>query len=365
MPERAGEPVYLQSDVPVPGLAQLSTGAPERLRCRATHRPTRNTCNVNRQAHDKRHLYRDLRLSRRTLILGSAAGLALSVSGCGSDEPEEPVSHPDYPNDTIFASPAWVAGRLQSGNLRILDCSDLSTYRRGHLPAARHVWWQDTIEIHNPVYGMLVNAGNRSAFARNACISPASEVVCYDDAGGTYAARVAWTLRYMGFRNTRIMPGGTRAWRAGGHDLTLQEPNCSGEGVADIFDESIVAHPQDILARMDESHLVLLDTRTVSERQETWHGRLRHGSIPGSHWLSRDEFLDDRSIPLDANRLVDRLGGLVDLAGTAEVIVYGLHGTLAALPYYQLLALDRFHVRLYDGSWSQWGADEAFPVEPL
>lgn len=219
--------------------------------------------------------------------------------------------------------------------------------------------------MNNPVYGMLVNSGGRSAIAREACINPASEVVCYDDAGGIYAARVAWTLRYMGFRDTRIMPGGTRAWRADGHNLTLEEPDCSGEGVPDIFDESIVAHPQDIIARMDEPHLVLLDTRTVAERQETWHGRLRHGSIPGSRWFSRDQFLDGRGIPLDADGLIDRLGALVDLSDTAEIIVYGLHGTLAALPYYQLLALDRFHVRLYDGSWSQWGSDEAFPVEPL
>jgi thiosulfate/3-mercaptopyruvate sulfurtransferase len=321
--------------------------------------------NVNRRAHNTRRLNHDLRLSRRTLILGSAAGLAFAAVGCGSSETDEPASHPDYPNDAIFAGTEWVAARLESGNLRILDCSDLPSYRRGHLPGARHVWWQDTIEIHNPVYGMLVNAGERAEFAREACINPTSEVVCYDDAGGIYAARVAWALRYMGFRDTRIMPGGTGAWRANGHNLTVEEPDCSGDGVTDIFDESIVAHPQDIIARMDEPRLVLLDTRTGAERKETWHGRLRQGSIPGSIWFSRDEFLDDRGMPLDANRLIDRLGAMVDLSGTAEIIVYGLHGTLASLPYYQLLALDRFHVRLYDGSWSQWGSDEAFPVEPF
>jgi 3-mercaptopyruvate sulfurtransferase SseA len=87
--------------------------------------------------------------------------------------------------------------------------------------------------------------------------------------------------------------------------------------------------------------------------------------IPGSRWMSRDQFLDDGGYPLDADRLIERLNRLSDLDDTAEIIVYGLHGTLAALPYYQLLALDRVHVRLYDGSWSQWGSDEAFPVEPL
>lgn len=271
-----------------------------------------------------------------------------------------------YPNDSLLAHPSWLASRVDSPNLRLLDCSPLPVYRAGHLPGARHVWWQDTIEIYNPVYGMLVNPDGRAELARRAGIGPDSEMVCYDDAGGVYAARLLWMLRYMGYRSGRLLAGGRDGWQAAGHELTRTEPEPSQGGIEDIFDESIVAQPQDILARLDEPGLVILDTRTADERHETWNSRLRSGVIPGSAWLPRDQFLQGNgSVPLPAAELLARLEDAFNHNATAEVIVYGLHGTLAALPYHLLLALERFQVRLYDGSWAQWGADESLPVEPL
>jgi thiosulfate/3-mercaptopyruvate sulfurtransferase len=294
--------------------------------------------------------------------------LASIAAGCGRSPRQNqlPDLRLEYPDASLFAEPEWLAQRLDNPRVRLLDCSDLPTYRRGHLPGARHVWWQDTIELHNPVYGMLVNPDGRAELARRADVHPDSEVVCYDAHGGTYAARVAWTLRYMGLRSTRLLVGGTLDWTAAGHKLTRSEPSNGQGGIADIFDESIVAHPQDILARLDEPGLVLLDTRTRSERGETWNDRLRHGVIPGSYWLPRDRFFQDHDspIPLRGTDLLDRLGEQFNLDETAEIIVYGLHGTLASLPYHLILGLERFQVRLYDGSWSQWGADHSLPAEP-
>lgn len=307
-------------------------------------------------------------ISRRSLLVGGIAASVLLAAGCRNSRPDIDLSRLElgYPDDTIFTTPHQLVERIEDPALRILDCSELPSYRSGHIPGATHVWWQDTIELHNPVYGMLVNADGRAELTRNAGITPVSEVVCYDDHGGTYAARIAWVLRYMGFHTVRLLAGGTAGWRAAGFDLTRDEPDVPDGGIPDIFDESIVAHPQDILGRLDEPGLVILDTRTAGERDETWNGQLREGIIPGSVWLPRDQFSQARQpqVPLPAAALAAHLDAAFDLDATAEVIVYGLHGTLAALPYYQLLALARFHVRLYDGSWAQWGADPALPIEP-
>ena len=102
---------------------------------------------------------------------------------------------------------------------------------------------------------------------------------------------------------------------------------------------------------------MILDTRTEGERNETWHGALRTGQIPGSAWLPRTRFLaeGDVSWVISAEQMRDALAGAgIDVAATAEIIVYGLHATLACLPYVALKSLDDFHVRLYDGSWAEW-----------
>lgn len=311
-------------------------------------------------------------ISRRSLLAGGVFTLAAFATGCGiNDEDDAPGSAPNldlqYPRADLLADANWLAGQIDNPALRLLDCSPLPVYRAGHLPNARHVWWQDTIEVHNPVYGMLVNPEGRAEIVRQAGIMPDSLVVCYDDSGGVYAARILWMLRYMGFRAGRLLIGGQDGWHAAGYGLTRDAPDTIEGGLDDIFDESIAAQPQDILARLDEPGLVLLDTRTAAERDETWNGHLRSGVIPGSVWLPRDRFFQESSVPvpLPAAELASRLSALFPLEATAEVILYGLHGTLASLPYHLLLALDRFHSRLYDGSWAQWSADASLPVEPL
>lgn len=310
------------------------------------------------------------RLSRRSLVGGALFGATSVIAGCGfqgtATTSEAPLDlQPHYPNEELLIDFGWLAARINDPSLRLLDCSPLAKYRDGHLPGARHVWWQDTIELHNPVYGMLVNAGGRAELARSSGVRPESQVVCYDNSGGVYAARLLWMLRYMGYRSGRLLAGGCDEWRAAGYELTLDEASDVEGGIDDIFDESVVAQPGDILERLDEPGLVILDTRTASEQAETWNGRLRVGAIPGSQWIPRGQFLQGGAVPATADELVSRLGSTIDLNATAEVIVYGLHGTLAALPYHLLLALNRFHVRLYDGSWAQWGSDSSLPLQAL
>ena len=45
-----------------------------------------------------------------------------------------------------------------------------------------------------------------------------------------------------------------------------------------------------------------------------------------------------------------------------EAVVFGLHGTLACLPYLALRVLGIPRVRLYDGSWAEWGVNPDWPV---
>ena len=60
------------------------------------------------------------------------------------------------------------------------------------------------------------------------------------------------------------------------------------------------------------------------------------------------------------------LYGLYYEAGVSpdkEVITYCQTGVRAAHAYFQLRLLGYEHVRVYDGSWEEWGSDADFPVE--
>jgi thiosulfate/3-mercaptopyruvate sulfurtransferase len=104
----------------------------------------------------------------------------------------------------------------------------LAAHGAGHLPGAVF------IDLDHDLSG-APGAGGRhplpgaAAFQlamRRAGVSDGRDVVVYDEADATAAARGWWMLRYFGHLRVRVLDGGYRAWVAAG------QPVVTGEGAA-------------------------------------------------------------------------------------------------------------------------------------
>jgi len=160
-----------------------------------------------------------------------------------------------------------------------------------------------------------------------------------------------------------LLDGGLQKWKAEGRQLESgRQPHRHGHFTASL-DGKAVAEKADVLALVGGGDEQIVDARGparfAGEEQEPRPG-LASGHIPGSLNLPQGQLFeaDNRWKKGDALRTAFEQAGvdldkpMVTTCGsgiTAAVLLFGAH------------LLGKEDVRLYDGSWSEWGADPATP----
>ncbi len=241
-------------------------------------------------------------------------------------------------------------------------------YRAGHVPGAVFA------DLDHDLAGAPGGPGGRhplpaapdfEAAMRRAGISPGTDVVVYDDADATAAARAWWTLRYFGHPAVGVLDGGYRAWTDAGLPVSIATPApepgtfTARPGGMPVLDAAAAA----ALARSG----ILLDARAGERyRGETEPVDPVAGHIPGAvsaptagnvgpdgRFLS-PAALRERFAPLGV-----AFGG--DGPGAGVIGAYCGSGVTAAHEVLALALAGR-PAALYPGSWSGWVADPARPV---
>ncbi|UNX56463.1 sulfurtransferase [Georgenia sp. TF02-10] len=239
-------------------------------------------------------------------------------------------------------------------------------YLAGHLPGAVFVDLERELAgPPSPRHGRhpLPAPADLQAAARRWGVRAGQDVVVYDDAGGTSAARAWWLLRWAGLPGVRILDGGLAAWRAAGErvdtgpvdpppgDVVLPlAAGTAGPGLP-TADADAVAHWAG----------VLLDARAGERyRGEVEPVDPRAGHIPGAVSAPTTENLAASGAFRPPAELRERFAAL-GAAGGAPVAVYCGSGVTAA---HEVAALASVGIpaALYPGSWSQWSADPDRPA---
>ena len=181
-------------------------------------------------------------------------------------------------------------------------------------------------------------------------IGDGTEVVAYDDAGGTVAARLWWMLDDLGHRGASVLDGGIGAWVAAGGPLTAEVPAFAPGRLGLRRAWSRTIDRAALEPRLAAGEVTLIDARAG----ERYRGEVEPidpvaGHIPGALSLPTAGNLgpDGRFLPADALR--ERFAGLgPDVVTACGSGVNACHNALAM----RVAGLP--DPLLYPGSYSDW-----------
>jgi thiosulfate/3-mercaptopyruvate sulfurtransferase len=251
----------------------------------------------------------------------------------------------------------WIASHLTDPNVRLIE-SDVAAkaYNSGHIPGA--VLWNAYTDLRDPSYVPIDRSGLEQLLSRSG-ITPQTTVVVYGYSGPLGF----WLLKANGHQDVRLLAGSRDQWAKSGHEWSVDVPEVQETlysfGPADT---ELIASRQDVESAIGNQSQMVLDVRAEAEftGEQFWPSGAtedvgRAGHVPGATnipiALLRQE--DETLKSADELREVFQRAGVTP---DKELITYCTIGNRAAQAWFGLKYILGYpNVRVYYGSWVEWG----------
>ena len=242
--------------------------------------------------------------------------------------------------------------------LVVIDARPFPEYARGHIPGAVNLdlfafHWNDT-----SARGMAEFDRQAARLLGFAGVTRDRTVVVYDGQSGMLAARGVWMLRYMSHGDSYMLDGGFGTWQGASRPVETQTNAPKPAGFEPRPDPSVLAGYEYVAGNLDR--LVLVDARSPGEYDGTVSRAARAGHIPGATNIDWGGNLAGDGRLKDVSLLAEMYG---DIPRDSEIVTYCQGAYRAANSFVALKAMGFENVRVYLGSWGEWGNVPGLPCE--
>ncbi len=278
----------------------------------------------------------------------------------------------------LLVEPAWLHENLHNDNLVLIDASNevgatddndapvnkgVGYYEHAHIPGAVHANLLRGLAERKALYRHTILPSEKfeQAIGRLG-VSNDSHVVIYDQGPSLWASRLWWNLRLEGFDRISILNGGLPAWKNAGYEtISGIERNEPATFTAKRRPE-LLATKEQVLDYLDDDSVILINTLDA----DTFAGRNadygRAGHIPGSVNLPAPELFDETG-KLAVEPSAERYEKIGAMDVDKRPVTYCGVGIFATMTAFDMARNGRADVAVYDGSMSEWAADESLPLE--
>ena len=257
----------------------------------------------------------------------------------------------------MLTSTAELDKIIDKPNLILIDARSFQEYSQGHITNAINLdlfsfHWIDTSQ--NGISSF--NEQFRKIFSRVG-VSGEKRVVFYDNTSGMLAARGVWLLEYFSHPSVSMLDGGITKWKTEERTLDRISVNYKPANFSGKPNPKVLAGFEYVLENLNK--ITILDVRSKEEFDGDLVRAARGGHIPTSTNIDYTENIaNDGTLKNNED-----LSELYQIPKDAEIITYCQGAYRAANTFLALKKIGFTNVKVYLGSWGEWGNKLELPIE--
>jgi thiosulfate/3-mercaptopyruvate sulfurtransferase len=271
----------------------------------------------------------------------------------------------------LLVSTEWLAAEIGASDLRIVDATlfldnrdAAAEYEAEHIPGAVFMDLANLADATSEYPMMLPKPEKFASRMQSLGLGDGSRIVLYDNSPLKTAARAWWMLNIVfGAHGVAILDGGLAKWKAEGRPLESGKVTLRHRHFTVWRDSKPIRTFDQMMANLESRAEQIVDARG----QARFEGReaeprlgVDPGHIPGSMNLPYTQLFNDDGTWKRGDALRDAFSSAGVNLDHPLVATCGSGITAATLVFGAQL-LGKKDTALYDGSWSEWGAQAGAP----
>lgn len=263
----------------------------------------------------------------------------------------------------------WLKDRIQKTNLVVFHIGRKKDYDKEHIKGAIYIGPDEyTYEDDTHVFDLPTDEELKTLFESKGVNNQTDVVVYTPENWIPLVTRLYFTLDYLGHgHKTYVLDGGLVAWKASNGAISKDAPGINKSTFDIQPNKNLLADKNDVLASIKNDNIDIIDCRAQVYYSgiEPTHGA-RKGRVPTAKTIPYTSLYQKTDIGAYKFKTWQEIEAIFKNQGLTkdrDILLYCHIGMQLTVIYTAAQLLGYTNIKMYDGSFHEWGPDESLPIE--